>query len=265
MTDDTALLQPRDYKKRQWVVFFEDAFFDPVFFGDDEEKAREYYDLKVQNWDVVLFCTASSRANPTTHKYDTSQYLDLEKEAQEMKAAKCQKCYDSGTVREDGVDGHTYACDLCGDSGRIGRPPDDFQDCYKCRDRANPTTPEREGALEALDKIELDALECLPFKYTHQNLSVQREDIKEYANIIRNALQSPARPVVKPLVWSALGSPEFNEWISGNGLGTYRIEFEYQVFKFYFNGACIDMKDTIEEAKSAAEAHWQAKIGECLV
>jgi hypothetical protein len=64
---------------------------------------------------LALLATTERLVNPSSdpakHKYDTSGYINMADKKAKRDAAKCKKCYDSGTIREDGVDGVMYPCD----------------------------------------------------------------------------------------------------------------------------------------------------------
>lgn len=76
--------------------------------------------------------------------------------------------------------------------------------------------------------------------------------------------KSPARPVVKPLVWVD-GEYLSSAW----ALGPVRYKAQFSVtgnaWDLFLGDTYLSEHGERDEAKAAAEAHWQRKIGECLV
>lgn len=68
-------------------------------------------------------------------------------------------------------------------------------------------------------------------------------------------------PKIKQLEWE-----EYNNELEANApFGIYRIETIGNQFKVYLIGGLISRRNSLEEAKQAAQDHFEKKVRECLV
>lgn len=120
-------------------------------------------------------------------------------------------------------------------------------------------TPAQAEAMEAMEAMEaLDNLKAYVFNGSLIDPSPFFQTLRTYI------LQSPARPVVKPLAW--VDYPNIDGKTGSYAkttFGEYRIYAQGGVYWVKMGNKNVKF-GTLEEAKAAAEAHWQLKIGECL-
>lgn len=132
-----------------------------------------------------------------------------------------------------------------------------------------PTAPQNAEALEALDNLKAyvfngSLINPSPFFQTIR-AALQSPDRPYIAKEDGSIEQVPARPVIKPLVWVE-GAKKSVYRASPVPTVHYRIAEQQDGYEvWYYNGDFLEYRETLEQAKAAAEAHWQAKIGECLV
>ena len=120
------------------------------------------------------------------------------------------------------------------------------------RDNTRSTAPQN-AALEALDKVKLGSID--------RKFSESDWFLYHHSATIRAALNQPR--TVKPLVWEkqleqlVAKVPFDREYAIIKVGGKFTLYFpEAGVYRVNFGSE--------DDAKAAAEAHWQQKIGECL-
>lgn len=65
---------------------------------------------------------------------------------------------------------------------------------------------------------------------------------------------------IKQLDWEEYN----NEWEADAPFGTYRIEITGDQFKIYLIGGLVSHRNSLIEAKSAAQDHFEKRVKECL-
>jgi hypothetical protein len=65
---------------------------------------------------------------------------------------------------------------------------------------------------------------------------------------------------IKQLDWEEYN----NEWEADAPFGTYHIEITNDQFKIYLIGGLVSYRNSLIEAKAAAQDHFEKRIKECL-